>query len=323
MARMPQPPLEAPDPALARWERGTRRWTRIGAVMLLASVLLPLLWITSGSDSYRDSPASLHVHWFWEDAERALDYGNAPVLHPDPLPCLVLWLALAGFVWRVGARHGLARRGMWWTAATVLVVAIGSPERSSAATCGGSIPWPLEWPQLYLVSAALGLLLLRTGTHVPAGRGICLFGGLYALGGIVVGLLDPRRLNFWVHCWDDRLANVLDLAGLLLAVVVCSLLLRVGASRIRRPGVEKAAALLFLVSLLAAQAEDYSKWGTNTSPDAEWTWQLVVSSVYMHVRLWLRPYGSLVILVTGLFAWIAGATRSPRPDPPATMGASP
>jgi hypothetical protein len=293
---------EALDPRLNTLDRGTRRWARVGMVAILLSILLPNLWLEAGS--------GLHIHGFWEDPERSLDYPMAPVLHPDRPLGLVYWAILVGFAWRLSRTSSLLRCGILWTAATVLADRVASGHRWASSVDGGSIPWPLEWPQFGFFCAALGLILISTHARPTVGRAICLYGGLYVLGSLVMPPdadlhtlhsmydYDPSPGEFWP--WVFRLLWLL-----LGALLVC-----IGVRHRLGPGWVRAAGWILLLTIAAGLWSDYVQWGLNVRDDQLVPWQARVSSLYVHVRLWLRPYGALTLLVAGVFAWIVAARRT-------------
>lgn len=294
-------PLQgAPDLRRAVWDRGTRRWARIGALVLVASVALPNVWL---------EPGRVHMHWFWERADLLWEWHDrSPMLPPDPIPSVCLWLGLSGLAWWAAGRAAMARRGMWLTSATVLVVAVAFPDRWIQSADAGMIPWPLSWPQLYLVSAALGLLLQRTRAQPAVGRGLCAFGGLYVLGTLGLHLLNAQWRHYWPRPWADfTVRHLLEYAHLLLESSAGALLLWTGAARVDRPRVALSAGCAFFASLAVGLAADYFEWGRRLEWAQAWDGRAEASSVCVHLRLWMRPYGALILVVTGLFAWIVGA----------------
>src|SRR5262245_10256351 len=91
----------SPADRIARWERGTRRWARAGAVVMLLGVFLSVVHVGRGGD----------VGWGWD---------AVPSTSPA-VPHRIGMALLAVAVWFLAARTNLVRRG----AALVATVGLG------------------------------------------------------------------------------------------------------------------------------------------------------------------------------------------------------
>jgi hypothetical protein len=96
------PPLAMPS---APYERWTRRLGRFGAGLLMASILLPQLWL--------DADGRPRVHWIWQErSDLILDSPSAFYLLEGRLsPGGAMLLVVGVLAWVAASFEPLVRRG--------------------------------------------------------------------------------------------------------------------------------------------------------------------------------------------------------------------
>jgi hypothetical protein len=272
--------LATPGARLVRWERGTRLWARVGAVLMAAGAVAEPLALRAVQGSGPNG---------W----------TRSLLSPSTLSLLLT----AVVVWVLAGHPTLARRGFTLSAASALGILL-----IMSTYGGGEVPreaWPLGTWWMFMGAAVLGLLLLGTRAAPRTGRGLCLWVGL----AMVVVLLAPTegwdawRITrlFELHRWGTWLLPYV--VGM--HVVAAVALIVAGSVTRTAPGPVRVAAVLLglawamdlTLALMAA-----------TSGLVERVSLAAALMQLQRLGMWQAPW---LVLVVGVFAWIVGA-QHPR-----------
>jgi hypothetical protein len=290
----------------AAYERWTRRLGRLGAVLVVASLLMPQLWFdtTALQDISPITDGRIHVHWIWEGRpDVTTTWPDTAWWLEGPLSpsgaCLLLVSVLA---WVAAGFRPLVRRGPWLIVPLLLCLAWSSPTGSSL----GLLPRGLGAHFTWLVVAVLGLFLSGTAAHRRLGSGFCVVGGLLLLG----VFLWPTETWTWpvveatfggeIAGPAEHLFVVLFLGALLLA----GLLLWIGLARERGRGARRLA-ITGLVALLTLAYVPMGMELYQSAPQQDVPHLFV--AIWNPLRLQLRLYAEALLLVVGGVAWIVGA----------------
>ncbi len=300
-----------PQERLDRWDASSRRWLRIGAILLLVSSLLPLPWF--------DSSGVLHIDWWFTSS--ASDVATQSYGLPDRTPRTLLFVALGVWVTRCASLRPLARRGRAVTLAS-LALTLFLTTRSS---------WGEPWPGLTdgypgvllggwqaVALPALGLLLVSQGAARRWGRALCaLAGGLMAAYELVPDRWSLAGHLDWVSTsLAQGLPGRLWMASALLTFGAGLMLLVMGLARPPRRWVDFLAPRLWAAGVLSGLVAGlaYALWrGDPGEPrGTDMLCRLITYPI-----LAAREYGHYLITVVGVFLWISTARRpAPEPMPP-------
>jgi len=302
-----------PQERLDRWDHLSRRWLRVGAVMLVAAAVLPL--------PETDSAGRFSLDWWFTDS--GSDEAQEPYGLPDRTPRTLLFLALGLWVVRCASLQPLARRGrLVATASAALTVFFAT------RSAWGDM-WPCStdgYPGVLLAGwqavalPALGLLLLHGGVARRLGRGLCALAG-----GLIVAFERwPERWTLDHFEWVD-IARSQDAAGrgwltsVILGFAAGLALLALGLVRPPRRWIEFLAPRLWAAGVLAIFLTGLVYAGREAGVEPSPT--VLVSRLISHPLLIAREYGHYLVTVVGLFLWIA-MTRRPASEPTPTPAAA-
>jgi hypothetical protein len=292
------PPLAATS---ALYERWTRRLGRAGAFALALATVLPGLEWSEGSAVWK---------WFWEPPRGRDGFVVVPIY---TLPDLVALLVIAAIGWVAAGLKPLARRGRWLTCSTALCLAILANQYAIPGH-EWRFSWPLGWQFLPLFLATLGLALAATPAHRPLGRLLCMLGGICLLG----LFLFPTRVWEWhfLHLlWHapDYLGpaqGLTDRESLAIAyrmslglwLIAAPLLVLAGWNSKRTRTHWRMAVWAVTAAITSGWVRDFMvAFALHEGPHAH-------ATVGLNVLKWqAHSCGQVLLLGTGLFAWIVGA----------------
>jgi hypothetical protein len=299
-------PAHAPSPD-SRYDAVTRRLARAAALALALGLLAPsLAWSADGSPEWT---------WFWEQP-RAREGEIVVAIHS--LPHVVVLLVLAALGWVAAGWKPLVRRGRWLTCCTALALAVlanqfGFPSQP------GLLSWPLGWQFLHLFLATAGLALAATLEHRRLGRLLCVLGGLYLLGLFLIPkrdwewpilqvFLEPSRLLMLPRGIADREPLVLAFqVSIGLWALSALLLFLLGVAPKWKPARWRVAAWAVVAAVTSGWVRDFMLGlALHEGPYA-------YATVALNVLSWQAiSCGQVLLLGTGLFAWIVGAREEQR-----------